>query len=148
MPKISKLKCTNMGVVRPLYIYMAQHVDLDHIICYVRYNQLTWFSYRLLHVYTFIVTQLPYVHVNTYALLIIDDIESPAFDIYTFNDSIKPIQNIGLINCTVGIDTKEGQIHVLEINNALYFRNHMENVLPYINPIRAADVAVEDISPY
>ena len=76
-----------------------------------------------------------------------DNIEAPTFGIYAFNDSIKSIQNVGFIKYTVGMDTREGQIYVLEINNALYFRNHMENVLPYINQIRAADVAVEDISP-
>ena len=53
-----------------------------------------------------------------------------------------------MINYIFDIDTKEGQIYVLEINNALYFRNYMGDALLYINQVKAADVLIENTSPY
>ena len=63
-------------------------------------------------------------------------------DIYAFNDYIKPMDNMSLIDHIVDVETKEGHIYILEINNDLGFRNHKWNTLMCTNQARAATTAI------
>ena len=52
-------------------------------------------------------------------------IHGKLYNIYPFNDSYKPIENISILNGVTTVDTSNGEICIVELNHTMDFTRTM-----------------------
>ena len=62
-----------------------------------------------------------------------------------FNDSYAPIENVQTVHVAFALDTDEGETCIIRLNNALNFRQSMENSILCTNQARHNGVIIDDI---
>ena len=68
--------------------------------------------------------------------------------VYPFNDSYTPMNDVSTVNACFAYDTDQGQTYILEVNQALDFRDSMEHSLLCPNQARIHGVTIEDVPPF
>ena len=65
-------------------------------------------------------------------------------NVFPFNDSYEPIQNISTVNAAFAYNSDDGQTYILELNQCLDFSESMEHSLLCTNQARMNGVIVDD----
>ena len=60
-----------------------------------------------------------------------------------FASSLPSLNNIPIVNCTFAYDGEDGQVYLLEVNNALYLGNEMEHSLLCPNQCEDNDIRID-----
>ena len=76
---------------------------------------------------------------------ILEHINGVTYNVAPFHGSYKPMQEIGMINDAVAIDTNNGKSYILELNNFLDFTKTMDHSLLYPVQARTNGMLINDV---
>ena len=65
-------------------------------------------------------------------------------NVFPFNDSYEPIENIATVNAAFAYDTDDGETYIIELNQCLDFTNSMEHSLLCTNQARMNGIMIDD----
>ena len=76
---------------------------------------------------------------------ILSIVEGTECTVHAFNDSYAPMHGVKTVNGAIAVDTDDGNIYILHINNALDFTSSMEHSLLCTNQARYQGIIINDI---
>ena len=74
-------------------------------------------------------------------------VEGSKCTVKPFNDSYSPLNNIQIVHAAIAAETNDGETCILKLNNALDFRDSMDNSLLCTNQARHNSIVVDDVPP-
>ena len=78
---------------------------------------------------------------------VLEIIEGQTCTVFPFNDSYSPMKEVQIVNAAFAVDSLDGTVYILKLNQCLDFRKTMHHSLLCTNQARANGTIINDIPP-